>query len=80
MPRLHVFFFSWGTLSLLVRTVRLEDDTSEGCWVLALGSLFFYLFLSFFCCFFLLFFFFGFLFFLHNVSKVLGRTTEDIPT
>lgn len=58
---LHVFFFSWGTFSLLVHTGRLEDDRSEGCCLLAPGSLFFYIFFS---------------FFLACVSKVLGRKKE----
>lgn len=40
---LHVFFFSWGTFSLLVHTVGLEDDRSDGCYLLAPGSPFFFL-------------------------------------
>lgn len=70
---LHVFFFSWGTFSLLVHTGRLEDDRSEGCHLLAPGSLYF-------CCFSFFFFFvvFGAFFFpsFAYVSKELGKKKE----
>lgn len=60
------FFFSWGNFSLLVhRRYILEDDRSEGCYLLAPGSLFF--FLSFFCFFFVVY-----------VSKVLARRNTKV--